>query len=235
MHTITRNTNSNAADKRLLIICEGKVYVPLKSAKILCGYSQKSSNSTILDKVSQKNVIVLSRFSKKGSKINSFYLTTKGFCELVDSITQADKKQNGLLALDMINSVQLDEELDNIYKICENKDEDTEIDSKLIAADFINVDSSSLEASHETELELTDDEIIDEIISLVGQYDKNSDESKAKWKKLYDGLDKSLDESIRKSWQRYKRDNNVTITILNYIKTHTKLLPKLLNVARELF
>lgn len=103
MHTVTRNNNNNKKGLHLVNFINGEVAISLKNAKILCGYSETSSNKVILEKVKTSNIISFSGFTKKGNYIEDKYLTFDGFRELASNLTQKDKKQNAILAIAMIN------------------------------------------------------------------------------------------------------------------------------------
>ena len=103
MHTVTRNNNNNKKGLHLVNFINGEVAISLKNAKILCGYSETSSNKVILEKVKTSNIISFSSFTKKGNYIEDKYLTFDGFRELASNLTQKDKKQNAILAIAMIN------------------------------------------------------------------------------------------------------------------------------------
>ena len=103
MRAITRNNANLKRGKDLLFLFNGKVYISLKNAKLLCGYSESASNETILSKVSKENVVIQYNFSKKGNLSESYYLNYEGFCQLVKNLKQKDKKQNAILSLEMIN------------------------------------------------------------------------------------------------------------------------------------
>ena len=102
MHTITRNTKNNKKGKHLFFPFGGHIYVSVKNAKILCGYSDTTSNDVIMSKVSKENIKFNPMFSKKGTIVENCFLTTDGFVELVENLTQKDKKQNGELAIKMM-------------------------------------------------------------------------------------------------------------------------------------
>lgn len=288
MHTVTRTTRKNVANKNLVQIFNNEVYVSVRNAKVLCGYNLDSGHSIILDKVSKDNIVKQINFTKKGKESETYYLTIAGFCELAMNISQKDKRQNAELALKMISDIA--DEFDvktmpsSLFQF-DNKPIETRlevggkeiatavapwtisggtltisgaskegktvldidktgrvyIDAGHIATGVINTTTLSADnISTETlsspytlgDYFMTDDEKVDEIIDLVGAY---SQETKPRWKALYDELDLSLDESIRRSWQRYKRDNGINITILNYIRNHTSLLLPTLQAARKLF
>ena len=102
MHAITRNTKNNKKGKHLFFPFGGHIYVSVKNAKILCGYSETTSNDVIMSKVSKENIKLNPMFSKKGTIVENYFLTTDGFVELVEKLTQKDKKQNGELAIKMM-------------------------------------------------------------------------------------------------------------------------------------
>lgn len=102
MHAITRNTKNNKKGKHLFFPFGGRIYVSVKNAKILCGYSETTSNDVIMSKVSKENIKTNLMFSKKGTIVENYFLTTGGFVELVEKLTQKDKKQNGKLAIKMM-------------------------------------------------------------------------------------------------------------------------------------
>lgn len=102
MHAITRNTKNNKKGKHLFFPFGGHIYVSVKNAKILCGYSDTTSNDVIMSKVSKENIKFNPMFSKKGTIVENHFLTTDGFVELVEKLTQKDKKQNGELAIKMM-------------------------------------------------------------------------------------------------------------------------------------
>lgn len=102
MHAITRNTKNNKKGKHLFFPFGGHIYVSVKNAKILCGYSDTTSNDVIMSKVSKENIKLNPMFSKKGTIVENYFLTTDGFVELVEKLTQKDKKQNGELAIKMM-------------------------------------------------------------------------------------------------------------------------------------
>ena len=102
MHAITRNTKSNKKGKHLFFPFGGRIYVSVKNAKTLCGYSETTGNDVIMSKVSKENIRFNPMFSKKGTIVENYFLTTEGFIELVENLTQKDKKQNGELAIKMM-------------------------------------------------------------------------------------------------------------------------------------
>lgn len=102
MHAITRNTKNNKKGKHLFFPFGGRIYVSVKNAKTLCGYSETTGNDVIMSKVSQENIRFNPMFSKKGTIVENYFLTTEGFVELVENLTQKDKKQNGELAIKMM-------------------------------------------------------------------------------------------------------------------------------------
>lgn len=102
MHAITRNTKNNKKGKHLFFPFGGRIYVSVKNAKTLCGYSKTTGNDVIMSKVSQENIKFNPMFSKKGTIVENYFLTTEGFVELVENLTQKDKRQNGELAIKMM-------------------------------------------------------------------------------------------------------------------------------------
>ena len=215
MYTVTRNTKNNSTNKNLVIVFDEQVYIPLRSAKILCGYSDSTANSVILKKVNKRNIKKMITFTKKETEIEKLFLTVEGFTELVNNIKQKDKKQNGEIAIAMIHEIQY-EKFSNFKSIQETPEEHlNEFNVEIPEKDY-----------------MSDEDLIDNIINLVGVY---NEDTKPRWKALYDKLDESLDESIRRSWQRYKRETGRNITILSYIRNETKLLPMLNNIAINMF
>lgn len=205
MHTVTRNNNNNKKGIHLVNFINGEVAISLKNAKILCGYSETSSNKIILEKVEASNIITFGGFTKKGNYIEDKYLTLDGFRDLASSLTQKDKKQNAILAITMINEA--------IYKIMSENN----------LPEIVPVEQKPKQMSN--------NEMFLRIKEMVGNYSEN----KEKWVKLYDELDKYLPESIRKSHQRHKRDTGEQITLLGYIHAHTALMPELYKIAVENF
>ena len=108
MHAITRNTKNNKKGKHLFFPFGGHIYVSVKNAKTLCGYSETTGNDVIMSKVSKENIRFNPMFSKKGTIVENFFLTTEGFIELVENLTQKDKKQNGELAIKMMKDARLE-------------------------------------------------------------------------------------------------------------------------------
>ena len=218
MHTITRNNKNNKKGKHLLFPFNGHIYISVRNAKLLCGYSETTGNEVILNKVSSKNLICNPMFSKKETIIENYFLNHDGFAEVVDNLTQKDKKQNGELALKMINEAyyDLNSYIESKYGIKAQQVENS-VEEQPVA---INTNT------------MTSQEMVDEIKRLVGDY---SEETKPRWKKLYDTIDEVLEESIRKSHQRYKRDNNINLSILDYVRKETQLLPYLYEIAVRLY
>lgn len=108
MHAITRNTKNNKKGKHLFFPFGGHIYVSVKNAKTLCGYSETTGNDVIMSKVSKENIRFNPMFSKKGTIVENYFLTTEGFIELVENLTQKDKKQNGELAIKMMKDARLE-------------------------------------------------------------------------------------------------------------------------------
>lgn len=104
MHAITRNSSTKTRGKELLTFFGGQVFLSFKDARELLGYSSKTGNKVIMSKVSEENIIKKCKFTKSGSKVITYYLNTAGIEQLISSITQKDKIQNGILAIDMINN-----------------------------------------------------------------------------------------------------------------------------------
>lgn len=202
MHTITRNASNNKKGVHLVEFFDGQPLVTVKNAKALCGYSETSGNDVILDKVSSHNRVSKVGISKKGIINEKFYITLNGFYELSSKLKQKDKIQNVKLAIELI------EEAINT-----------------VAAYYLS--DNDIEVPKIEEKSIDEDKIVEQIKTIVGEYNSN----KQKWVKLYDELDKVLDESIRKSHQKYKDKHNSKISLINFIKKETKLLPLLYDIA----
>ena len=206
MNAITRNTNNSKRGKHLLFPFNGNMYVSLKNAKILCGYSETTGNDVILNKVSESNIVKLLSFSKKGNISETYYLNYNGFVELEKNLTQKDKKQNAKLALEMIQSAII--ELRDYQSLNKTKNEPTE-DDYMYRRKLAN-----------------------EIVAMLGKY---NEDTKADWIELYDELDRHLNESIRHTHQRYIKNTGSKISLLNFIVNCTNLTEKLYEIAYNLY
>ena len=206
MNAITRNTNNSKRGKHLLFPFNGNMYVSLKNAKILCGYSETTGNDVILNKVSESNIVKLLSFSKKGNISETYYLSYNGFVELENNLTQKDKKQNAKLALEMIQSAII--ELRDYQSLNKTKNEPTE-DDYMYRRKLAN-----------------------EIVAMLGKY---NEDTKADWIELYDELDRHLNESIRHTHQRYIKNTGSKISLLNFIVNCTNLTEKLYEIAYNLY
>ena len=202
MHTITRNASNNKKGVHLVEFFDGEPLVTVKNAKALCGYSDTSGNDVILDKVSLHNRVSKVGISKKGVINEKFYITLNGFYELSSKLKQNDKKQNVKLAIELI-----EESINTVaeYYLSNNVIEVPKFEDK-------NID---------------EDKMYKQICETLGEYNVN----RLKWIKAYDELDKLLDKSIRKSHEKYKKDNNSKITLIKFIKDETKLLPLLYDIV----
>ena len=206
MNAITRNTNNSKRGKHLLFPFNGNMYVSLKNAKILCGYSETTGNDVILNKVSESNIVKLLSFSKKGNISETYYLNYNGFVELEKNLTQKDKKQNAKLALEMMQSAII--EIRDYQSLNKVKNEPTEYDYMYRR------------------------KLANEIVSMLGKY---NEDTKADWIELYDELDRHLNESIRHTHQRYIKNTGSKISLLNFIVNCTNLTEKLYEIAYNLY
>lgn len=210
MHTITRNTKNNKKGKHLLFPFGGHIYVSVKNAKTLCGYSETTSNDVIWSKVSTENIKFNLMFSKKGNIIENYFLTTDGFIELVSKLTQKDKKQNGELAIKMIEEAY-----------AELREYVSEPTLEEVKADKF----------YSTEYRTEMAEKIREEMSK-GSFDKD------KWTKLYSKCSavNKLEENIMKSARRhYGEYCTLKYQMLNYVASERpELLESLYEIAQTL-
>lgn len=102
MYAIERNDGENKGI-HLISKIGNQIVVPIDNVKKLFGYSKKTQDKLILDKVSKDNIIYHTGNTLEGKHcIIEKYVTLDGLKEIASKITQHSKKQNAEIAIKMI-------------------------------------------------------------------------------------------------------------------------------------
>ena len=102
MYAIERNDGEKKGI-HLISKLGNEIVAPIDNVKKLFGYSKKTQDKIMLDKVSKSNIIFHTGNTLDGKhRVIEKYVTLSGLKEIASKMTQHSKKQNAEIAIKMI-------------------------------------------------------------------------------------------------------------------------------------